>query len=113
MAKEQRVLIVGSGCAGLPAAVYAARANLRTLVVSGIEPGGQLMLTTEVENFPGFPDGVLGPDLMDRMRRQAERFGAEFVDGEVTRIDVSSKPFKLWIWEKSHQADALIIASGA
>ncbi|HEY8552497.1 MAG TPA: thioredoxin-disulfide reductase [Thermaerobacter sp.] len=110
---SQRVVIVGSGPAGLTAAIYAARANLDTTVVAGWEAGGQLMLTTEVENFPGFPDGILGPDLMARMRQQAERAGARFVDGDVTAVDFSRRPFKLKVGTKELEADAVIIATGA
>ncbi|QIA26183.1 thioredoxin-disulfide reductase [Thermaerobacter sp. PB12/4term] len=110
---SQRVVIVGSGPAGLTAAIYAARANLDTTVVAGWEAGGQLMLTTEVENFPGFPEGILGPDLMARMRQQAERAGARFVDGDVTGVDFSRRPFRLQVGSTELEADAVILATGA
>src|SRR4030095_2581317 len=93
MATVRNVIIVGSGPAGLTAALYAARANLQPLLIEGIEAGGQLMLTTMVENFPGYRDGIMGPDLMGEMRAQAERFGAEIVQGDVTAVDVCSPPF--------------------
>src|SRR5271156_4677497 len=89
------VVIIGSGCAGLTAAIYSARANLKPLVIDGHEVGGQLSLTTMVENFPGFPEGVLGPDLIDNIRKQAHRFGAEFKSGTVTDVDFSKRPFKI------------------
>ncbi|HEY8393749.1 MAG TPA: thioredoxin-disulfide reductase [Thermaerobacter sp.] len=108
-----RLVIIGSGPAGLTAAIYAARANLETVVVSGWEAGGQLMLTTEVENFPGFPDGILGPELMDRMRKQAERAGATFVDGDVTEVDFRRRPFRVQVGQRTLEADAVIIATGA
>ena len=107
------VLIIGSGCAGLTAAIYAGRANLKPLVVDGLEPGGQLSLTTMVENFPGFPDGILGPDLIDNMRKQAQRFGAEFKSGAITDVDLSKRPFKITAGSETYETQALIIASGA
>jgi thioredoxin reductase (NADPH) len=106
-------LIIGSGCAGLTAALYAARANLKPLVLQGHEPGGQLSLTTLVENFPGFPDGVQGPELIDNMRKQAARFGAEFHMGAVTKADLSSRPFTLHTHGGEFRTRTLIIASGA
>src|SRR5450755_4333245 len=89
------VMILGSGCAGNTAAIYTARANLKPLVVIGHEPGGQLSITTEVENFPGFPEGIQGPDLVENMKKQAERFGAEYIHGTVMSADLSQRPFKL------------------
>ncbi len=104
---------MGSGCAGLTAAIYAARANLRPLVVDGPEMGGQLYLTTDVENFPGFPEGIQGPDLIRRMREQAERFGAELVRGEVQSVDLARRPFRLVVDGHEHWTRTLIVASGA
>jgi thioredoxin reductase (NADPH) len=107
------VIIIGSGPAGLTAAVYASRAGLRTLVIGGITWGGQLMLTSEVENFPGFPDGILGPDLIGKIRKQAERFGAEFLFEETTSVDFSCHPFKVNVGDQSLEAKSVIIATGA
>jgi thioredoxin reductase (NADPH) len=107
------VIVIGSGCAGLTAAIYAGRANLKPLVIDGYEPGGQLTLTTMVENFPGFPDGILGPDLIDNMRKQAQRFGAEFKAGAITDVDLSKRPFKISAGNDVFETRALIIASGA
>jgi thioredoxin reductase (NADPH) len=107
------VVIIGSGCAGLTAAIYAARANLKPLVIDGHEPGGQLTLTTLVENFPGFPDGILGPELIENMRKQAERFGAEFKSGAVSEVDVSRRPFKIVAGKETYEAKTLIVAAGA
>ena len=107
------VLIIGSGCAGLTAAIYAARANLKPLVIDGYEPGGQLSLTTMVENFPGFPDGILGPDLIENMRKQAQRFGAEFKSGAITDVDLSRRPFKITAGNETYETRALIVAAGA
>jgi thioredoxin reductase (NADPH) len=107
------VIIIGSGCAGLTAAIYAGRANLKPVVIDGFEPGGQLSLTTMVENFPGFPDGILGPDLIENMRKQAERFGAEFRPGAITEVDLSKRPFQIATAKESFETRALIIASGA
>ena len=111
---EHKVVILGTGPAGLTAAIYAARANLSPIVVEGNEPGGQLTLTTEIENFPGFSDGILGSDLMDNMRKQAERFGATFRDGWATSVDLSHRPFSITLNEvETLSADALIISTGA
>jgi len=107
------VIIIGSGPAGLTAALYAARANLKPLLIEGLESGGQLMLTTAVENYPGFRDGVMGPDLMAAMREQAQRFGAEYVAGDVTRVDLSAPPFTVTTTDETHRTRALIIATGA
>ena len=108
-----KVIIIGSGCAGLTAAVYAARADLKPLVIDGHEPGGQLSLTTMVENFPGFPDGILGPELIENIRKQAQRFGAEFRTGAISKVDLSARPFKLTVGNDILECEALIVASGA
>jgi thioredoxin reductase (NADPH) len=107
------VVIIGSGCAGLTAAIYTGRANLKPMVIDGHEPGGQLAITTMVENFPGFPDGIQGPDLIDNMRKQAQRFGAEFKSGAITDVDLSKRPFKITAGNETHETRALIVASGA
>lgn len=109
----RNVIIIGSGPAGLTAALYAARANLSPLVIEGLESGGQLMLTTMVENFPGYRDGILGPDLMAEMRAQAERFGAEIISGDVTSVDLGGAPFTLKVGDAVEQTKALIISTGA
>jgi thioredoxin reductase (NADPH) len=111
--KMYNVVIIGSGCAGLTAAIYAARANLKPLVIDGHEPGGQLTLTTMVENYPGFPDGILGHELIENMRKQAQRFGAEFNAGIVTDVDLSKRPFIVSAGTDSYQTKTLIIAAGA
>src|SRR6184192_4919763 len=107
------VVIIGSGCAGLTAAIYAGRANLKPLVLDGHEPGGQLSLTTHVENYPGFPDGIMGPELIENMRKQAKKFGAEFKAGAVTEVDVSKRPFKIIAEKDTYEARSLIVAAGA
>src|SRR5438552_11894763 len=109
----QNVVIIGSGCAGLTAAIYAARANLKPVVLEGHEPGGQLSLTTHVENFPGFPDGILGPELIENMKRQAARFGAEFRAGAVTEVDLSKRPFRITVAGETLETKTLIVAAGA
>jgi len=113
MAQHEKVVIIGSGPAGYTAAIYASRATLQPLLVEGFQPGGQLTITSEVENYPGFPDGVMGPALMEEMKKQAARFGTRFVDGEATRVDLSARPFRLWVEEAEYTADAVIVATGA
>src|SRR3977135_3428863 len=113
MSETRDVVIIGSGCSGHTAALYAARANLKPLVAAGHEPGGQLSLTTMVENFPGFPEGILGPQLVENMRKQAERFGAEYRVGHLTSADLSQRPFLLHLGKHQVHAQTLIIASGA
>lgn len=109
----ENVLIVGSGPAGLTAAVYAARADLKPIMIEGFERGGQLMLTTDVENYPGFPDGIMGPDLMEQFRKQAERFGTRIISSDVTKVDFSQRPFKLWVDDDLYEAQTVIISTGA
>ena len=109
----RNVIIIGSGCAGNTAAIYTARANLKPLVVIGHEPGGQLSITSEVENFPGFPQGIDGPELVENMKKQAERFGAEYIYGTVTEADLSNRPFRINVEGEWHEARTVIIASGA
>jgi thioredoxin reductase (NADPH) len=109
----QNVLIIGSGCAGLTAAIYAGRANLNPLVLDGHEPGGQLSLTTHVENFPGFPEGILGPELIENMRKQAERFGAVFKAGTVTEVDLTKRPFRVIAGKDVYETRTIIVAAGA
>src|SRR6266700_6561628 len=113
MASPRNVIIIGSGPAGLTAALYSARANLSPLLIEGLEAGGQLMLTTLVENFPGYRDGIMGPELMGEMRAQAERFGTEIIQGHVASVDLSKRPFVLKTDDKEFTANALIIATGA
>jgi thioredoxin reductase (NADPH) len=109
----REVIIIGGGPAGYTAALYAARANLEPLVIEGFQWGGQLMITSDVENYPGYPEGVLGPEMMKDFRRQAERFGAEFVSDDVTRVDFSERPFKVYVGDDEYQAQAVIVATGA
>jgi thioredoxin reductase (NADPH) len=110
---ESNVIIVGSGPAGLTAAIYAARANLAPIVLAGSAPGGQLMITSDVENYPGFPEGIQGPDLMARFREQAERFGTHVVDVDVERVDLSKRPFRLWARGVEYRGQSVIVATGA
>ncbi len=110
---NERLIIIGSGPSGLTAAIYAARADLEPLLIEGMEAGGQLMLTTEVENYPGFPDGIMGPEMMDQFRKQAERFGTRILSGNVTRVDLSSRPFGVWVGDDEYRADAIIVSTGA
>src|SRR6266704_714569 len=107
------VVIIGSGCAGLTAAIYAGRANLRPLVIDGHEPGGQLSMTTLVENFPGFPDGIQGPELIENMRKQAQRFGAEFRTAHVTAADLTQRPFTLTLGKTEPKTHTIALPSGA
>ncbi len=111
MAEE--LIIIGSGPAGYTAALYAARADLSPLVFEGSQRGGQLMITTDVENYPGFPDGIMGPDLMDQFRKQAERFGTRLETADVTKVDFSVRPFRVWVSENQYEAEAVIVATGA
>lgn len=108
-----QMVIIGSGPAGLTAAIYAARADLDPLMIEGYERGGQLMLTTDVENYPGFPDGIMGPDLIEAFRKQAERFGTRIVSSDVSRVDLSDQPFGIWVGEDEYRAEAVIVATGA
>ncbi len=113
MAQHERVIIIGSGPAGYTAALYASRANLSPLLIEGLQPGGQLTITSEVENYPGFPESILGPELMEKMKQQAERFGTRFVLGDVTRVDFTHRPFQVWQDDTLYTADTVIIATGA
>ena len=111
--RHHKVVIIGSGPAGLTAAIYAGRANLEPLVIAGNVPMGQLMITSDVENYPGFPDGIQGPELMAKFREQAERFGARVIDRDATRVDFSERPHRIWVNEDEYRADAVIVATGA
>ena len=113
MATARKVIIIGAGPAGYTAAIYAARANLAPLLFTGLQAGGQLTLTTSVENYPGFVDGVMGPDLMETMRKQAERFGTEIVGEDVTAVDFTRRPFRVNVAEVTHEAETVIMATGA
>jgi thioredoxin reductase (NADPH) len=113
MTDVRNLIVIGGACAGYTAALYAARANLEPLVIEGFQSGGQLMITSDVENFPGFPEGVLGPELMASMRRQAERFGTEFVTDDATRVDFSQRPFRVYVGDDEYRARAVIVATGA
>lgn len=110
--EKRNVIIIGSGPAGLTAAIYAARAELKPLVIAGLEPGGQLMLTSEVENFPGF-DSIMGPELMGKMRNHALKFGAEIINKNVTKVDLTKRPFKVWVDNELFEAESIIVATGA
>jgi thioredoxin reductase (NADPH) len=109
----RNVIVIGGGPAGYTAALYAARANLEPLVIEGFNWGGQLMITSDVENYPGYADGVMGPAMMQDFRRQAERFGAEFVTDDVTRVDFSQRPFRIWVGDDEYRSDSVIVATGA
>lgn len=109
----ENVIIIGSGPAGYTAALYAGRADLTPLVFAGSQPGGQLMITTDVENYPGFPEGIMGPEMMQLFRAQAERFGARVLDQHVTKVDFQSRPFKVWVGETEYQANSIIVCTGA
>jgi thioredoxin reductase (NADPH) len=109
----RKVIVVGGGPAGYTAALYAARANLEPLVIEGFQWGGQLMITSDVENYPGYADGVLGPEMMQEFRTQAGRFGAEFLTDDVTRVDFSSRPFRVWVGDDEYAAESVIVATGA
>jgi thioredoxin reductase (NADPH) len=113
MSDVRDLIIIGGGPAGYTAALYAARANLAPLVIEGFQWGGQLMITSDVENYPGYPDGVMGPEMMAEFRRQAERFGTEFVTDDVTRVDFSERPFRVWVEGEEHKARTVIVATGA
>jgi thioredoxin reductase (NADPH) len=111
--RHRKVVIIGSGPAGLTAAIYAARANLEPLVIAGNTPMGQLMITSDVENYPGFPEGIQGPEMMQKFREQAERFGATLIEKDATKVDFSERPFRIWVNADEYLADAVIVATGA
>src|SRR6201981_3845530 len=113
MTDERDLIIIGGGPAGYTAALYAARANLRPLVIEGFNWGGQLMVTSDVENYPGYADGIMGPEMMQDFRRQAERFGAEFVTDDVTKVDFSAAPFGIFVGKDEYRARSVIVATGA
>ena len=113
MSDVRDLIVIGGGPAGYTAALYAARANLRPLVIEGFSWGGQLMITSDVENYPGYPDGVMGPEMMGEFRRQAERFGTDFVTDDVTRVDFSERPFRVWVEREEYRANSVIVATGA
>jgi thioredoxin reductase (NADPH) len=113
MSEIRELIIIGGGPAGYTAALYSARANLHPLVIEGFQWGGQLMITSDVENYPGYPDGVMGPEMMSDFRRQAERFGAEFLTDDVTRVDFSGEPHRVWVGDDEYQAKTVIVATGA
>jgi len=109
----RELIIIGGGPAGYTAALYAARANLRPLVIEGFQWGGQLMITSDVENYPGYPDGIMGPEMMQDFRRQAERFGTEFLTDDVTRVDFSEEPYRVWVGDDEYRGEAVVVATGA
>ena len=113
MSDVHDVIVIGGGPAGYTAALYAARANLQPLVIEGFNWGGQLMITSDVENYPGYPDGIMGPEMMAEFRRQAERFGTEFITDNVTRVDFSERPFRIWVEDEEYRARSVIVATGA
>ena len=113
MSDARDLIIVGGGPAGYTAALYAARANLNPLVIEGVTFGGQLMITSDVENYPGYPDGILGPEMMQDLRRQAERFGTDFITDDVTKVDFSERPFGVWVGEDEYRGEAVIVSTGA
>src|SRR5437762_12386547 len=113
MENIREVIVIGGGPAAYTAALYSARADLKPLVIEGFRWGGQLMITSDVENYPGYPDGVMGPEMMQEFRRQAGRFGAEFLTDDVTRVDFSERPFRVYVGDDEHRANAVIVATGA
>ena len=113
MSDVRDLIVIGGGPAGYTAALYAARANLQPLVIEGFRWGGQLMITSDVENYPGYPDGIMGPEMMAEFRRQAERFGTEFVTDDVTRVDFSERPYRVWVEGEEYRARSVIVATGA